>query len=394
MTAKKTTAKKATAKSASRTQPVDDKQAEMPLGDGAVDDSAVVENAQVDMPETAPEIADIPVEPEPFELGERMRDKRIQRGKDLGVVAEQLCIRREYLEAIEDGKLENLPEGPYTLGFVRSYASHLNMNVDQAVADYKRYAGNRTAKQADLHFPLPEESGGIPSGAVAISGVAVLVVLYLIFAGVSGSDDTPEPVAEQQTEQVAEQPESTTETVVAQADTADVAEVKEQPKVEPKAPEKTEEKTEEKPEVVKIEKQQEKAESEPKPEPKVEPKPEVVKPAPKPQAVIQPIPKPESVAKPAPKPQLTQLSPTQALSLQSLGNVWVSVRAGDVAVVEKILTKGEALDLSPYGGATLELGNAGLVKLSKQGKISQALGQYGEVKQNIIIGDDLNIFFD
>ena len=82
------------------------------------------------------------------------------------------------------------------------------------------------------------------------------------------------------------------------------------------------------------------------------------------------------------------------LSLQSLGNVWVSIYRDNTPVLEKILVKGEILDLTPYNGDILELGNAGLVQLFKSGKNSRTLGQYGEVKQNIVIGDGLKIYFD
>ena len=53
-------------------------------------------------------------------------------------------INRTYLQAIEDGRFEELPAPVYARGFVRSYARHLGVDPEEAVA----------AVPADLPRPL------------------------------------------------------------------------------------------------------------------------------------------------------------------------------------------------------------------------------------------------
>ncbi len=68
-----------------------------------------------------PEQTEEPLEAkEPF--GAVLRAARVARGEDSATAAAKLKIRREQLEAIENGEYEKLPGRTYVVGFVRSYA--------------------------------------------------------------------------------------------------------------------------------------------------------------------------------------------------------------------------------------------------------------------------------
>ena len=60
--------------------------------------------------------------------GRELRDRREARGGDLVEIAETLCIRREFLDAIERGDHGALPGTAYAVGFVRTYARHLGLD--------------------------------------------------------------------------------------------------------------------------------------------------------------------------------------------------------------------------------------------------------------------------
>ncbi|GAB4394233.1 MAG: hypothetical protein Tsb0032_17490 [Kiloniellaceae bacterium] len=103
---------------------------------------------------------------------------RQQIGQDLRSIAEVLCIRYSYLDAIERGQYENLPGATYAVGFVRSYAEYLGLDGEQVVERFKTEVEGLD-KQTKLHFPTPAPEGKMPGGAV-------FLVAALLFAGAYG----------------------------------------------------------------------------------------------------------------------------------------------------------------------------------------------------------------
>jgi len=114
--------------------------------------------------------------------GEQVADTLIrarqQLGQDLRSIAEVLCIRYSYLDAIERGQYENLPGPTYAMGFVRTYAEYLGLDGDQVVDRFKPEVEGIDS-QPTLHFPTPAPEGKMPGGAV-------FLVAALLFAGAYG----------------------------------------------------------------------------------------------------------------------------------------------------------------------------------------------------------------
>lgn len=104
---------------------------------------------------------------------------RQQIGQDLRSIAEVLCIRYSYLDAIERGQYENLPGATYAVGFVRSYAEYLGLDGEQVVERFKTEVEGLDS-QTKLHFPTPAPEGKMPGGAV-------FLVAALLFAGAYGA---------------------------------------------------------------------------------------------------------------------------------------------------------------------------------------------------------------
>ena len=96
-------------------------------------------------------------------VGAFLREARETTGRTVADVAQNLRIRRVYLEAIEDGRFDELPGATYAVGFVRSYAAYLRLDAPTLVARFKDEASGIQAPQ-ELEFPTPVPEGRFPGG--------------------------------------------------------------------------------------------------------------------------------------------------------------------------------------------------------------------------------------
>ena len=111
-------------------------------------------------------------------VGSLLRASRMKHELDLRDVAETLNIRFIYLEAIEDGRYEDLPGAVYVVGFIRSYADFLGLDSEEVVRSYKNEGSSQSGK-TELIFPVPIPQSSIPGGAVMLIGVVVSLLVYV-----------------------------------------------------------------------------------------------------------------------------------------------------------------------------------------------------------------------
>jgi len=111
------------------------------------------------------------------DLGALLRASRTRRGEDLRYVADALRIRLVYLEAIEDGRFDDLPGTTYVIGFLKSYADYLGLNSEEIVRRFKNDE-TRPKKRQDLTFPTAVPEHGIPGGAIVMIGLLIAAVGY------------------------------------------------------------------------------------------------------------------------------------------------------------------------------------------------------------------------
>lgn len=112
-------------------------------------------------------------------VGAFLKEAREVTGKSVADVAQTLRIRRVYMEAIEDGRFDELPGATYAVGFVRSYATYLRLDVPEIVARFKSESQGIEADQ-HLDFPTPVPEGRFPGGAL------VTVCLLIAAVGFGG----------------------------------------------------------------------------------------------------------------------------------------------------------------------------------------------------------------
>jgi len=119
-------------------------------------------------------------------VGEELREARIALGVSVEDAASQLRINKRYLQALEEGRVKDLPGAAYAVGFVRSYATALGLDADDAVRRFRDMSGTAVTKSGELVFPEPVPRRGIPTGILAAIGVAVALGGYIAWYQWSG----------------------------------------------------------------------------------------------------------------------------------------------------------------------------------------------------------------
>lgn len=110
-------------------------------------------------------------------VGASLRQSRVESGRDLSEASEALRIRRPHLQAIEEGRFDELPGQAYALGFVRAYAEYLELDSDWVIDRFREEVDPGDANQ-DLHFPEPPPVRdwrpriGVAGAALALAAVA------------------------------------------------------------------------------------------------------------------------------------------------------------------------------------------------------------------------------
>jgi len=71
-------------------------------------------------------------------VGELFKKQRNAKSISIHKASRDLLIKERNLEQIEDGDWENLPEPPFTKGFIKNYANYLGLDADRILATYRR----------------------------------------------------------------------------------------------------------------------------------------------------------------------------------------------------------------------------------------------------------------
>ncbi len=124
------------------------------------------------------------------QLGGELRTRRQSLGWELAELAQSLRIRQPYLEAIEAGRIGDLPGPTYALGFVRAYASALGLPGEQMASRFRAQSAEANIRPA-LSFPAPVPQRGVPAGALMLLGLVILAGAYAGWYSISEHQRTP-----------------------------------------------------------------------------------------------------------------------------------------------------------------------------------------------------------
>jgi len=335
-----------------------------------------------------------------------LRETRVKLGRDIAVAATTLRIRQPYLEAIEEGRFQDLPGSTYAVGFVRGYADYLGLDGAEMVRRFKQ-ENSDLAGRAELVFPSATSGGGIPTGALLI---LALVGAGIAYGGWVWLQDRNESVAEavpplperlaalihKPVDAPAEQAAAPATPAPQPAESAPAAAANTQPEATAPAPEPAPASVAEEPA--------------PQPEAVPAPAPEPAKPAkvakakkaeaPSPPAA-EPAPAPATVAAQGDNPAATAAAPTDVpaaapaetpkpkvvwkpskrIKITANADCWIKVRdAQGQMVLSRLLHAGDSFTPPGNPGLVMTVGNAAALTMVVDGKERPSLGAEGMVK--------------
>jgi len=128
-------------------------------------------------------------------VGTMLKSLRQQKGLKIVDISKKLCIRKCYLEAIENSNYKELPAVPYGIGFIRSYANYLGLNGENIVELYKEETN--TPKNDDMRILEAQPEATVPGLQyllISLLAVAAIYAAWVFFNknDVSVSENLPE----------------------------------------------------------------------------------------------------------------------------------------------------------------------------------------------------------
>lgn len=152
------------------------------------------------------------------DIGTILKSSRLKSKKSMEEISSELCIRKIYLTALEEGDYETLPPIPYGVGYVRTYARYLGLNPDRAVKLYKD-ASKIEEDKNEIENIVPEKNKS--NSWHIVIGILALTLLYGGWEVYSQKESKTKPATDVAAETVvAEEPQN----VVPQEETTPVME--------------------------------------------------------------------------------------------------------------------------------------------------------------------------
>lgn len=113
----------------------------------------------------------------PEAVGQYLRDVRMRRGITARDVSNQIRIRPNQVEALEDGRVEDLPGVVYCIGYVRAYANLLGLDGEEAVRRFKE--AGPIHQTTELGFPeKTKPESRLPKPVLVLGALAVAAIAY------------------------------------------------------------------------------------------------------------------------------------------------------------------------------------------------------------------------
>ena len=117
-------------------------------------------------------------------LGEKLRQAREERGISIAEVAEQTRISPYYIESIERDDYKPLPGGIFNKGFVKSFAKYVNIDEQQALADYTSLvSATQPVEEPEPRSYRPEVLTDDNAGRSMTPTIIMAVVILALMTG-------------------------------------------------------------------------------------------------------------------------------------------------------------------------------------------------------------------
>ena len=126
-------------------------------------------------------------------VGEILKSQRERKELSLQDISNKTKIRLDYLEYIESGEYDKLPEEVYVVGFIRNYAESIGLNPEKIIPFYRRERKKiqddkeKTVPTTKIRTPFKLTPMKLITVTVSIALTAFLVILLLQYRMFSGA---------------------------------------------------------------------------------------------------------------------------------------------------------------------------------------------------------------
>jgi len=114
------------------------------------------------------------------EIGALLRRAREEIRISTDQASRMLHIRVRYLEALEEGRLQELPGLTYTRGYLQAYAAFLGLDKDEILRRFEEVATILARK--NFYFPQVFSKDKTPSQGMVWGGLGACGLIYMIWA--------------------------------------------------------------------------------------------------------------------------------------------------------------------------------------------------------------------
>lgn len=318
--------------------------------------------------------------------GADLREARERLGWALPDVAAMLRIRASYLEALESGRLTYLPGNVYAIGFLRTYATALGLDVEDICRRFRAEAGE-IPRHSELIFPEPLPERGLPAGALILIGLVLAAGAYIGWYRLSGEAKLPAesvPPVPARLEALVQSPLPVpVVTPVPLPQTALPVAAPAQPVPQPSPPE----------DIGLFEPRQAAADL-PRPQLPRAPAPiedmaSISSGAPT-AAIAMPVPQPLRPAKPANQASVVPAPDSTRIVLRFTGDTWVHVKErGGETLLSKVMHAGDSWPVPSHDNLLLSTGNAGRIDILVDGTEVPAIGGPGSLRTDVALDPEL-----
>ncbi|MBL0318200.1 MAG: helix-turn-helix domain-containing protein [Alphaproteobacteria bacterium] len=110
-------------------------------------------------------------------IGRLLSQTRQQKGSTLEEVSEALKIRSRYLQAMEEGRIADIPADVYVKGYLKSYSKHLGINNNPLFENFK--LGKHNVPTEDWQTPVSQPGNHFKAKWwVILISVALALIIY------------------------------------------------------------------------------------------------------------------------------------------------------------------------------------------------------------------------
>jgi cytoskeleton protein RodZ len=121
-------------------------------------------------------------------VGDILRRARLKKKLTIQDIEVAIRVSSQHITAIEENRLEMLPGRIYALGFIKSYAEHVDLDSAKVLELLKRQAGEKIAPKNAAPAPSPIlEDFSLPSGKMFGVIFVLFIVLFIFKSHYEGS---------------------------------------------------------------------------------------------------------------------------------------------------------------------------------------------------------------